>query len=374
MLMKVATETDVAGDVRAQPAANVNTLNRTSDSAGPRYLTCADYIAADGSLSLRNVDMATYADAAPSGLFTHPAWLRAYGATDLLVVEGQTSAPPLIFTRERGGLFHHGRLLRFEARLLKLLSEQLLAQASASFVVFEDVDVVDKIESNWRRLVFRYQNNWRLSLSEASARMSKKLVYNAKRSGRVLARENAAFSIHFETPVTHQVLETIAAFGRKRIEGKGKHYGIDASEIERLAMVASEIGHGTIIRDGETILAADLVFIVGDQAYFSTHGHHPEYQKHGLGMMGLVHSIETCAERGLSDFHMLWGDGEYKQRVGGERIPLQTIVLRRSNRALVDPGYLATLRRFALADLKRRLKPAVARMREWKNRRTKLSV
>ncbi|MCJ2033487.1 GNAT family N-acetyltransferase [Methylobacterium sp. J-068] len=342
-----------------------------SDASERRALGCAEYIAADGSLRIRAADVASYADPAPGGLYTHPVWLRTYGIRDLLVVEGLTSEPAvprLVFARDGGGLVHQGRLFRLDAGLIAALGDRLLKRDGVHFVVFEDVDVPGPIASGFGRFVFHYQNNWRLPLREAAERMSKQLVTNTKRKARGLARENPGLSVRFEAAPSRAVLDTIAAFGRIRIEGQGRRYGIDDREVERLATVSAEIGHATIVRTDDAILAADLICIAGDQAHFLTHGYDPGYPKSSLGMISLINSIETCAARGVSDFNLMWGDLPYKQQLGAERVALRTIVIRRSPLTLLHPGHLAALSHFAWADLKRRLKPAVAALRGWKAR------
>ena len=337
-----------------------------SDVVGGRALTCADYVAADGSLRIRRADAATYDDPAPGGLYTHPIWLRTYGVRDLLIVEGQgPDAPRLLFTCEGGGLLHLGRLFRLEADLVGVLGERLMAETGVPFVVFEDVDVPGPLAPGPAHVAFHYQNNWRLPLRDAAERMSKQLVSNTKRKARGLARENAGISVRFEASPSRAVLERIAAFGRIRIEGQGRRYGIGADELARLAAVAAEIGHATIVRKDEAILAADLICIAGGQAHFLTHGYDPGYPKSSLGMISLINSIEASAALGLTDFNLMWGDLPYKQQLGGERVPLRTLVLRRSVLAFLHRGHLTALARFGWPDLKRRLKPAVSRMRAW---------
>jgi len=339
---------------------------------GRRSLGCVDYVAADGSLRIRTADAATYTDAAPGGLYTHPVWLRTYGMSTLVVIEGAApdhAAPHLVFACQGGGLVHQGRLFSLDAALVAALSRHLLKLTGVHFCVFEDVEVTGPVSSDLGHFVFRYQNNWRLPLRDAATRMSKQLVSNTKRKARALVRENPDVSVRFEAFPSRAVLGTIAAFGRIRIEGQGRVYGIDDEEVDRLATVAGEIGHATVVRKGNAVLAADLICIAGDQAHFLTHGYDPGYPKSSLGMISLINSIETCAARGLTDINLMWGDLPYKQQLGAERVPLQTIVVRRSFLALLHAGHLATLSRFARADFKRRLRPAVSLVRSVRARR-----
>jgi CelD/BcsL family acetyltransferase involved in cellulose biosynthesis len=350
-------------------AANLELPRASSDRSNDlRRLVASDYIARDGSVKFRCVEAATYVDAAPGNVFTHPAWLRAYSKTDLLIVEAlreDADAPRLIFSRERSGLVHEGRLLRFDAGLVEALTERLMTlQPDAAFVIFEDVEIIGSPRSAARQHVFQYQNNWRLPLSEAAKRMSKLLVKSTKRKARGLCRRNPDLKIAFEPAPSRALLDTIASFGRRRMKVLRKRYGISQKEISQLAAAAAEVGHATVVRNRDSILAAELIFIAGDQAYSSTHGYDARYAKSSLGMITLINSIDACAARGLKDFNMLWGDQPYKRHFGADCIKLHTVVIRGSARAFLNAGYLRAVAYFGWRDAKRRLRP-LAKMLRW---------
>lgn len=330
---------------------------------GQGPLELSDYIADDGRLRVRHDTKAGYRDPAPGSLFAHPVWLRAYGTDEIVVVDGLwPDVPRLVFTLERGGLIHCGRLLRFQATLVAGLTDRLLASTGTAFLVFEDVEIIGALPTSLLRVVLYYQNNWRLNLRDP-AWSSRRLVSSTKRKARGLKRDLPDVSIRFDAAPGRSVLDRIASFGRARIEAKGRRYGIDAAELDRLMAVSDDVGHGTLVRSGDAILAADLVCVVGNQAYFLTHGFDPDYPRSRLGMVCLVNSIEGCAARGIRDFNMLWGDLPYKAQLGAERVALQTVVACRSWASLVSPGYLAVLLRYGWYDFKRRLKPQATRIR-----------
>ena len=112
-----------------------------------------------------------------------------------------------------------------------------------------------------------------------------------------------------------------------------------------------------------TLIAGDLICIADNRAYFLTGGYEPDFQRFSPGMITLSHAIEACRRRGILDFNLLWGDGVYKQRLGGRCQPLVTIVSRRSPATLLRPAYLAALSRFGWLHLKRALKPMLARLK-----------
>ncbi|MDP4025284.1 GNAT family N-acetyltransferase [Methylobacterium sp. NEAU 140] len=346
------------GGPTATTAAAADPDRRPAGQPGePQVLALHDYLADDGTLRLRDETAAGYADPAPGGLYAHPAWLRAYAAGDLVVVEGlRPGVPRLVFARAHGGLVHRGCLLRLEAALVAGLSERLMARTGAAFAVFEDVEILGPVPARPARLVFNYRNNWRLDL-RGPAWASKRLVADTRRKARGLRRDVPDVTIDCAPAPDRAILDRIATFGRARIEARGRQYLIDAAELDRLATVAAAVGHSTLVRSGDALLAADLVCTVGDQAYFLTHGFDPGYPRSRLGLICLINSIEACAARGVHDFNMLWGDQPYKAQLGGERVDLRTVLLRRSAAGLLHPGHARMVLRFGWLDLKRRLKP-----------------
>lgn len=328
---------------------------------GGRALSRRDYLAADGRLRLEIEAVARFADPAPGSLFAHPAWLKTYAEGELVVVHGlQPGVPKLVFLRDGGGLFHQGRLLSFEAALVEDLARHLLAQTGAAFAVFEDIDLDGAMTPGLRRLVFHYQNNWRLDLRGAWA--AKALVADTRRKTRALKRDVPDISIRFEHAPTSSTLEPVFGFAKARFEAKKGRYGIDERERERLLNVSALVGHGTVVRSGHSVIAADLICIAGEEAYFLTHGYHHDFARHRLGLVCLLHSIEQCQALGLKHLNLLWGDLPYKARLGSDRVPLTTVVLSRSAVSAFHPGHLRTVLRFGWFDLKRRLKPFLSRL------------
>src|SRR5829696_3581290 len=138
---------------------------------------------------------------------------------------------------------------------------------------------------------------------------------------------------------------------------------IDEVEFGRLRAISAELGHGAALTEGDALIAGDLICIADNRAYFLTGGYEPDFQRFSPGMITLSHAIEACRRRGILDFNLLWGDGVYKQRLGGRCQPLVTIVSRRSPATLLRPAYLAALSRFGWLHLKRALKPMLARLK-----------
>ncbi|HKG83826.1 MAG TPA: GNAT family N-acetyltransferase [Beijerinckiaceae bacterium] len=329
-----------------------------------RPFAIADFVAEpDEPLRVR----ATSASDLPSGgagtLFAHPLWLRTYGAENLLAVEGV--AARLVFARRHNELRHLGRLLSFEPACIDFLTARLLRLPGVGFVVFEDVHVAGGLEKRPGRSAFRYQNNWQLPLNgpgEAAA-PSRQTAQATARKLRALTRERQSVRVGFDRNPSDAFLRRVVALNRAKIEAQGRRHGIDEVEFGRLRAISAELGHGAALTEGDALIAGDLICIADNRAYFLTGGYEPDFQRFSPGMITLSHAIEACRRRGILDFNLLWGDGVYKQRLGGRCQPLVTIVSRRSAATLLRPAYLAALSRFGWLHLKRALKPMLTRLK-----------
>ena len=274
-------------------------------------------------------------------------------------------AARLVFERRGNELRHLGRLLSFEPACIDFLTERLLRLPGIGFVVFEDVHVAGGLERRPGRSAFRYQNNWQLPLNgpgEAAA-PSRQTAQATARKLRALARERASVRVGFDRNPSEAFLRRVVALNRAKIEAQGRRHGIDEVEFGRLRAISAELGHGAALTEGDALIAGDLICIADNRAYFLTGGYEPDFQRFSPGMITLSHAIEACRRRGILDFNLLWGDGVYKQRLGGRCQPLVTIVSRRSPATLLRPAYLAALSHFGWLHLKRALKPMLARLK-----------
>ena len=178
-----------------------------------------------------------------------------------------------------------------------------------------------------------------------------------------MTRERPSVRVGFDRNPSEAFLRRVVALNRAKIEAQGRRHGIDEVEFGRLRAISAELGHGAALTEGDALIAGDLICIADNRAYFLTGGYEPDFQRFSPGMITLSHAIEACRRRGILDFNLLWGDGVYKQRLGGRCQPLVTIVSRRSPATLLRPAYLAALSHFGWLHLKRALKPMLARLK-----------
>ena len=214
-----------------------------------------------------------------------------------------------------------------------------------------------------RRSATRTTGSCPLNGPGEAAAPSRQTAQATARKLRALARERASVRVGFDRNPSEAFLRRVVALNRAKIEAQGRRHGIDEVEFGRLHAISAELGHGAALTEGDALIAGDLICIADNRAYFLTGGYEPDFQRFSPGMITLSHAIEACRRRGILDFNLLWGDGVYKQRLGGRCQPLVTIVSRRSPATLLRPAYLAALSHFGWLHLKRALKPMLARLK-----------
>lgn len=297
-------------------------------------------------------------------LFSTPAWVRHTNAERIVIIEGDSD---LVFERRKGGLFHLGRLLWISAECLKLVSQRLLELDDVKFVVFEDM-VVEGTPGGLHRTVYQYQNNWQLTLGGGlpAKPLAKQTAQATARKLRSLKRDRPNVRLTFHQSPSLDLLRTIVAYNKAKIASQGRHHGIDERELYRLHATAGEIGWASVLEDENGVIAGDLVFIAGRRAYFVTGGYDHSAHRYSPGMITLIHAIEACRERGIVDFNLLWGDGEYKKRLGARCLTLSTVVTRRSAWSLFYPSYFRVASHFGWRQIRRQLKPLLSHsLTEW---------
>lgn len=162
--------------------------------------------------------------------------------------------------------------------------------------------------------------------------------------------------------VTDAQLHRVIDFNRARMQKKGRRFGMSEHEEQGLRRVLRERGRlGLIEIDGE-IRAGLLCTLAGKDIYMHVIAHDPDYDDLRLGFLCCVLTIQDAIGQRLERFHFLWGQYDYKTRLGGVRVDLRQALLLRSPLAvLVHPREVL---RLVTAQLKAALRQQVRRWRK----------
>ncbi len=186
---------------------------------------------------------------------------------------------------------------------------------------------------------------WQASLS---AQTREKIRYHGRRAQR--RQPSLCFRTLPAASIEESSLRTVIGLNRARMQAKGKRFGMDAQEQQRLFALMRERGQLSVIEiDGE-IRAGLLCTLAGNDITMHVIAHDPEFDDLRLGFLCCVLTIQDAIAQGLQRFHFLWGHYDYKTRLGGRRIALSQVLLLRTRRSAlrhprpVAEQWLASLR------------------------------
>jgi CelD/BcsL family acetyltransferase involved in cellulose biosynthesis len=179
---------------------------------------------------------------------------------------------------------------------------------------------------------------WYRSLS---ARTREKLRYYLRRA------QQRAPSFRFRTLGTDEIslaqVKQIIQFNRARMQVKGKRFGMSAAEEHQTCQIMLERGQLSIIEIDGQPCAGLLCTWVNGEVFMHVIAHDPAYDDLRLGLLCCALTIEDAIAKGCQQFHFLWGQYDYKTRLGGEREALSQVLLFRDTSAfLQQPGLLAS--------------------------------
>lgn len=156
-------------------------------------------------------------------------------------------------------------------------------------------------------------------------------------------------------------IREILQLNRSRMEGKGKRTPWTDVDVRRMLQLARECGMVNVIMIEGRICAGTINYRVNDNYFLEVVAHAPEYNDYRLGTLCCFATICKCIAMGGAEYHFLWGQSEYKYRLGGVQHDLEHVAIFRSRR------YMLTNARLVLKNLhqgyERRMRLWVKRMR-----------
>jgi Acetyltransferase (GNAT) domain len=125
---------------------------------------------------------------------------------------------------------------------------------------------------------------------------------------------------HFETwerdDIDEGIVQEIIALNRQRLAARGEVSGIDTDRERRLQQLARECGLVSALTCGDNVVAGWLGTRVGQHAFFHVTGYCDDYADLHPGLVSCWFTLRSCMDRGVKVAHLLWGDSDYKRRLG----------------------------------------------------------
>lgn len=147
-----------------------------------------------------------------------------------------------------------------------------------------------------------------------------------------LRRDHPTFE--FRTYLAHEVEEShvrkIVDFNRARMAAKGKVSINNEDTTERIVQLAMECGMVCVVSINGRICAGTVNYRIGDNYFLEVIAHDSSYSDYGLGMVCCYLTICECIANGAREYHLLWGQDEYKTRLRAVRRDLDHLDIYRS--------------------------------------------
>jgi hypothetical protein len=122
----------------------------------------------------------------------------------------------------------------------------------------------------------------------------------------------------------------ILDMNRARMEGKGKLTPWTEKDEQRMFELARLCGMVNVIMIDERICAGTLNYRVNENYFLEIIAHAPEYNDYRLGTICCYATISKCIAAGGKEYHFLWGQSDYKYRLGGVQQDLENVSIFRS--------------------------------------------
>jgi hypothetical protein len=126
---------------------------------------------------------------------------------------------------------------------------------------------------------------------------------------------NARFVTKYGPEIEESIVDKIILLNSYRMKSKGTVPCIDNTFKDCIYKYSTFYGCVAYIEiDGE-IVAGCISTMLNKVVFAHVIGHDNNYSKFNLGEMCFIYLIDTSIEKGISSFHFLWGETEYKRRL-----------------------------------------------------------
>lgn len=127
--------------------------------------------------------------------------------------------------------------------------------------------------------------------------------------------------------ITKESYGDLLALNRLRMDRKGRRSLWTEKLAEHRWGLASEFGSLKSIHYRDRFVAGTLSFVYGKDAFLVVIAHDPEHDRLNLGNVCLWLTIEDLIARGITRYHLLWGNSPYKEQFGAVAHPLYEVTV-----------------------------------------------
>lgn len=124
----------------------------------------------------------------------------------------------------------------------------------------------------------------------------------------------AKFTTKIGSEIENTLIDEIIFLNFKRIMSKSEMPHVNKTHGSNFYKYAQHYGIATYIENEGVLIAGSFAFMSNKNIYSQFIAHDNDYSKYNPGQLCMVHLIEKAIEKGFTEFHLLWGESDYKTR------------------------------------------------------------
>lgn len=170
------------------------------------------------------------------------------------------------------------------------------------------------------------------SMDEYYSQLSSKTRKNIKScySKFIKNYPQVVFKTIYKTDISKDFIIRIIRMNIDRMRYKGVIPGRNDADVIQIYQYAQYYGCVTCIEIDGVIVAGNISYIMNKRIYGLVTAHDNDYSAYNPGRMCRMKVIENSISKGLSAYHLLWGNSEYKVKLKAVPAPLYSFEIHKS--------------------------------------------
>lgn len=118
--------------------------------------------------------------------------------------------------------------------------------------------------------------------------------------------------------IEEHIIEKIIQLNINRMKRKGVIPGRNVTDKIDIYRYSRHYGIVSYVEIDGVIIAGNIAYFLNKRIFGYIIGHDDDFSNYNVAKICQLYLIQTSIEKGLSTFHFLWGDNDYKQRFLGK--------------------------------------------------------
>ncbi len=139
---------------------------------------------------------------------------------------------------------------------------------------------------------------------------------NVRKHKNKFLKENpqANFVTKTGNEIDRNLIDKIISLNFNRIISKGQVPNVNSTHIDNFHQYSQHYGCVAYIEVNGSIIAGSIAYMSNKSMYSYFLAHDNDYSNYNAGQLCMLYLIQVAIEKGFTEFHLLWGESEYKTR------------------------------------------------------------